>query len=72
MSFPDDAWLLARMPEHIRGAQADNAVAIVRQPSTLLRALFDAGVEWQRDHAVPIASSLDELELHDTDPAPKG
>ena len=80
MSLPDDDWIRARLPEHIKGAQADNAIAILRQPSSLLRAIFDAGADWARHEVPPVAYDLDELEpvvierelhlVHDTDPAP--
>lgn len=70
MSLPDDAWLLARMPEHVKGAHADNAVGIFRQRNSLLRAFFEAGQEWA-SNAPPVGANLDELEpRHDTEPAP--
>ena len=67
MSLPDDDWLRARLPDHISGAHADNAIADLRQPSSLLRAMFDAGMKWRSEE--PIAAEQDEIEPgdHDTD-----
>lgn len=71
MSLPDDDWLREHLPEHLRGSIADKVIGHLRQPSSPLRAMFDAGAAWALESQI-IGADLDEIEpAHDTDPVPE-
>jgi hypothetical protein len=71
VSLPDDDWIRAHLPEHLQvPAIAEKVIAHLRQSSSPLRAMFEAGAAWALE-AQLIGADLDELEpAHDTEPSP--